>query len=76
MPKQNAITVEGEVTEALGNGNFRVQLENDHIILCHPSGKMRMNMINIMPGDKVTVEMSPYDLTKGRIVRRNFTGKK
>jgi len=76
MPKQNAITVEGEVTEALGNGNFRVQLENGHLILCHPSGKMRMHMINIMPGDKVTVEMSPYDLTKGRIVRRNIAGKK
>lgn len=76
MSKQNAITVEGEVLEALGNGNFRVQLQNDHLILCHPSGKIRMNMIMIMPGDKVTVEMSPYDLTKGRIVRRNIPNKK
>lgn len=76
MAKQNAITVEGEVVEALGNGNFRVQLENGHLILCHPSGKMRMHMIHIMPGDKVTVEMSPYDLTKGRIVRRALPGKK
>jgi translation initiation factor IF-1 len=72
MPKQSAITVEGEVLEALGNGNFRVKLENGHLILCHPSGKMRMNMINIMPGDEVIVEMSPYDLTKGRIVRRSL----
>jgi translation initiation factor IF-1 len=75
MPKQNAITVHGEVTEALGNGIFRVQLENGHLITCHPSGKMRMNMINIMPGDSVTVEMSPYDLSLGRIVRRELTKK-
>jgi len=76
MPKQPAISIEGEVLEALGNGNFRVKLNNEHKILCHPSGKMRMNMINILPGDKVVVEMSPYDLTKGRIVTRILGSRK
>lgn len=76
MAKQPPITIEGEVLEALGSGIFKVQLENDHVIICHPSGKMRMHNINIMAGDKVTVEMSPYDLTKGRIVRRTIPKKK
>lgn len=71
MSKQNAITVTGLITEALGNSIFRVELENiDNIIICHISGKMRQNYIRIMPGDRVEVEMSPYDLTKGRIVKR------
>jgi len=72
MSKQAAITVEGEVLEAVGGGIFKVSLASGHIITCHPSGKMRMNMINILPGDSVTVEMSPYDLTKGRIVKRTL----
>lgn len=67
MAKQGAIEVNGTVTEALANSMFRVELENEHEILCHISGKIRMNYIRIMPGDKVKVEMSPYDLTKGRI---------
>ncbi len=70
MPKQPAIVVEGTVLEALGSGLFRVELDSGHALICHPSGKMRMNMINILPGDKVIVEMTPYDLTKGRITRR------
>lgn len=76
MPKQHAIVVEGEVLEALGGGIFKVKLDSGHEILCHPSGKMRMNNINILPGDKVTVEMSPYDLTKGRIVKRTLIQRK
>jgi translation initiation factor IF-1 len=60
----------GEVIEALPNAMFRVKLENEHEITCHVSGKIRMNYIRILPGDKVTVEMSPYDLTKGRITYR------
>ena len=72
MPKQPAITVEGEVLEALGSGVFKVRLDSGHEIICHPSGKMRMNNINILAGDKVTVEMSPYDLSKGRIVKRTL----
>ncbi len=60
----------GEVMEALPNAMFRVKLENEHEITCHVSGKIRMNYIRILPGDKVTVEMSPYDLTKGRITYR------
>jgi translation initiation factor IF-1 len=60
----------GEVIEALPNAMFRVRLENEHEITCHVSGKIRMNYIRILPGDKVTVEMSPYDLTKGRITYR------
>jgi len=70
MAKQDAIEVEGYVTEAMANSMFRVELENGHTILCHISGKIRTNYIRIMPGDKVKVEMSPYDLTKGRISYR------
>ena len=70
MSKQNVINIEGEVLEALSNSMFRVELENGLEILCHISGKIRINNIRIMPGDKVKVEMSPYDLTKGRIVTR------
>lgn len=67
---KNAIEVEGVILAALSNGNFSVELENGHEILCHLSGKMRQNYIKVLPGDKVRVEMSPYDLTKGRISRR------
>jgi len=70
MAKEPGITVEGTVVEALPNTMFRVVLENKHIVLAHVSGKMRMNFIKILPGDRVTVELSPYDLTKGRIVYR------
>jgi translation initiation factor IF-1 len=70
MSKQDVITVEGEVIEALGNALFRVQLDNGLVITAHVSGKIRMNYIRILPGDKVKVEMSPYDLTKGRISKR------
>ncbi|GHU52242.1 translation initiation factor IF-1 [Clostridia bacterium] len=70
MSKQDAIEVEGKVIEALPNATFRVQLENGHEILGHISGKLRMNYIRIVPGDRVTVEMSPYDLSKGRITWR------
>ena len=70
MAKQNAIEVNGYVLEALANSMFRVELENGHIIICHISGKIRTNNIRIMPGDLVKVEMSPYDLTKGRISYR------
>ena len=70
MSKQDVITVEGEVLEALGNALFRVQLKNGLVITAHVSGKIRMNYIRILPGDKVKVEMSPYDLTKGRISKR------
>jgi translation initiation factor IF-1 len=70
MPKEEAITVEGKVTETLPNAMFRVQLANGHKVLAHVSGKMRMNFIRILPGDSVTLELSPYDLTRGRIVRR------
>ena len=68
--KKDNINVEGIVKESLSNANFRVELENGIEILCHLSGKMRMNYIRIIPGDKVGVEMSPYDLTKGRIYKR------
>ncbi len=71
MPKEDAIRVEAIVTESLPNAMFRVKLENGHILLAHVSGKMRMNFIRILPGDKVTVEMSPYDLARGRIVMRS-----
>jgi len=64
------IKLEGEVVELLPSTMFKVKLENDHIILAHISGKMRINFIKLMPGDKVEVEMSPYDLTKGRIIKR------
>ena len=67
MAKQDAIEVDGVITEALSNAMFRVQLESGHIITAHKSGKMRMHYIKILPGDRVKLEMSPYDLTKGRI---------
>ena len=67
MPKQSAIDKEGTIIEALSNAMFRVELDNGHVIIAHISGKMRMHYIRILPGDKVRVEMSPYDLTKGRI---------
>ncbi|MBO4361859.1 MAG: translation initiation factor IF-1 [Paludibacteraceae bacterium] len=67
MAKQDAIEVDGVITEALSNAMFRVQLESGHIITAHISGKMRMHYIKILPGDRVKLEMSPYDLTKGRI---------
>ena len=68
--KEDVIEVEGVVVEALPNTNFKVELENGHQVLAHISGKLRMNYIKILPGDEVTVEMSPYDLTKGRITWR------
>ena len=67
MPKQSAIEQEGVIIEPLPNAMFKVELENGHVIIAHISGKMRMNYIKILPGDKVRVEMSPYDLSKGRI---------
>ena len=70
MAKEEPIQMAGDVMEALPNAMFRVRLENEHEITCHVSGKIRMNYIRILPGDKVTVEMSPYDLTKGRITYR------
>lgn len=70
MPKEEAIELEGEVIEALPNTMFRVKLESEHEILAHISGKMRMNYIRILPGDRVKVELSPYDLTRGRITYR------
>ncbi|MDD5011139.1 MAG: translation initiation factor IF-1 [Phycisphaerae bacterium] len=71
MPKQDAIIVEGKILEALPNAMFRVELQNGHAIMAHVSGKMRMHFIRILAGDTVTVEMSPYDLTKGRIILRH-----
>ena len=71
MSKDDVIEVEGIVVDALPNATFQVELENGHKILAHISGKLRMNFIRILPGDKVTVEMSPYDLTKGRITWRS-----
>ena len=70
MSKEETIQMQGEIAETLPNATFRVKLENGHIVLCHISGKMRMNYIRILPGDKVTVELTPYDLTRGRIVFR------
>ena len=70
MAKEDLIEVEGTVEEALPNAMFRVALENDHKVLAHVSGKIRMNFIRILPGDKVKVELSPYDLTRGRITFR------
>lgn len=70
MPKEDVIQVEGTVIESLPNATFRVGIENKHHVLAHISGKMRMNFIKILPGDRVTVELSPYDLTKGRITYR------
>ena len=69
-PKEEAIEVEGTVVEPLPNAMFRVELENGHKVLAHISGKMRMHYIRILPGDKVTVELSPYDLSRGRITYR------
>jgi len=70
LSKEDVIEVEGIILEALPNATFQVELSNGHKILAHVSGKLRMNFIRILPGDKVTVEMSPYDLTKGRITWR------
>ena len=70
MPKEEAVQVEGTVLEALPNAMFRVGLTNQHKVLAHVSGKMRMNFIRILPGDKVMLELSPYDLTRGRIIYR------
>ena len=71
MSKEDVIELEGKVVDALPNAVFKVELENGHQILAHVSGKLRMNFIRNLPGDKVTVEMSPYDLTKGRITWRS-----
>ncbi|MBR6094737.1 MAG: translation initiation factor IF-1 [Lachnospiraceae bacterium] len=71
MSKTDVIEVEGTVTEKLPNTMFRVKLENGHEVLAHISGKLRQNFIRILPGDKVTLELSPYDLTKGRIIWRD-----
>ena len=71
MAKQSSIQLDGTVTESLGNAMFRVELENGVEIIAHISGKMRMHYIKILPGDKVSIEMSPYDLTKGRITYRH-----
>ena len=70
MAKQNAIEQDGTIVEALSNAMFRVELQNGHVVIAHISGKMRMHYIKILPGDKVRIEMSPYELTKGRIVFR------
>ena len=70
MAKEEAITVEGIVQESLPNASFRVELENGHKVLAHISGKMRMHFIKILPGDRVTIELSPYDPTRGRIIYR------
>ncbi|HHT9108009.1 MAG TPA: translation initiation factor IF-1 [Candidatus Wunengus sp. YC63] len=70
MPKEEPIKVEATVKEALPNAMFKVELQNGHKVLAHVSGKMRMHFIKILPGDKVTIEMSPYDLDKGRIIYR------
>ncbi len=71
MSKADNIELQGTVVEAMPNATFKVELQNGHIILAHISGKLRMNYIKILPGDKVTVEMSPYDLTRGRITWRS-----
>ena len=70
MSKQDVNEVEGRVVEALPNAMFQVQLENGHVVLAHVSGKIRMNFIRILPGDKVTIELTPYDLSRGRITYR------
>ena len=70
MAKQSAIEQDGTIVEALSNAMFRVELQNGHEVIAHISGKMRMHYIKVLPGDKVRIEMSPYDLTKGRIVFR------
>ena len=71
MAKDDVIELEGTVVESLPNTMFQVELENGHVVLAHVSGKIRMNFIRILPGDKVTVQMSPYDLTRGRITWRS-----
>ena len=71
MSKTDVIEIEGKVVEKLPNAMFKVELENGHIVLAHISGKLRMNYIRILPGDKVTLEMSPYDLSNGRIIWRD-----
>lgn len=71
MSKADVVEIEGTVIEKLPNAMFRVELQNGHIVLAHISGKLRMNFIRILPGDKVTLELSPYDLTKGRIIWRD-----
>ena len=70
MAKEETIQMQGEVLETLPNATFRVKLENDHVVLAHISGKMRMHYIRILPGDKVTVDLTPYDLTRARITFR------
>ena len=70
MSKQDVIEVEGRVVEKLPNAMFQFELENGHVVLAHVSGKIRMNFIRILPGDKVTIELTPYDLTRGRITYR------
>lgn len=70
MAKEDLIETEGKIIEALPNAMFRVELENGHVVLAHVSGKMRMNFIRILPGDKVKLELSPYDLSRGRITFR------
>jgi len=69
-PKEEAIVAVGEIVETLPNAMFKVRLENGHVVLAHVSGKMRMYFIRIVPGDKVTVELSPYDLNRGRVIKR------
>jgi translation initiation factor IF-1 len=76
MPKEEAIQVEGTIIEPLPNALFRVELDNGHKVLAHLSGKMRMHFIKILPGDRVTIELSPYDLTRGRVTFRSKGGKK
>jgi translation initiation factor IF-1 len=76
MSKQVNIEKKATITEALGNSIFRAQLENEHNVIAHLSGKIRMNSIQILPGDEVLIELSPYDLTKGRITRRLSTVRK
>ncbi|MDA3971731.1 MAG: translation initiation factor IF-1 [Desulfobulbaceae bacterium] len=76
MPKEEAIQVEGTIIEPLPNAMFRVELDNGHKVLAHISGKMRMHFIKILPGDRVTIELSPYDLTRGRVTFRSKGGKK
>lgn len=70
MPKEEAIEVQGKILDTLPNAMFKVQLDNGHVVLAHISGKMRMHFIKILPGDRVTVELSPYDLSRGRITYR------
>ena len=76
MAKQSAIEQDGSIIEALSNAMFRVELENGHIVIAHISGKMRMHFIKILPGDRVTIELSPYDLNRGRVTFRAKNAKK